>query len=282
LASARPETAARGLKWLGSLPRSTDIALPARHLGLVQADEIDALNIRLDKTADALRREIPTTDLPPAVEFIRPADSRPPCSPSLRGLRIGIARDAAFSFIYQANLDLLEKSGAQLKFFSPLRDNALPDVDSLYFPGGYPELYLQALHDNSALLRGIRKHHQAGRPLWAECGGMLYLLEKLRDTRGLELSLAGIMPGRAKMRASLAALGAQEVELPEGKLRGHTFHYSELDTALTPLAFGKYPAKQDRGEAVYRAGSLTASYIHLYFPSNPRASSELFTGGQSL
>jgi cobyrinic acid a,c-diamide synthase len=280
LPSARTATAASGPKWLGSLPRSADIALPARHLGLVQAGEIADLNTRLNKAAEALQWEISTTDLPPEVEFIRPADDQAPCSPSLRGLRIGIAKDAAFSFIYRANLDFLEKSGAKLAFFSPLRDNALPDVDSLYFPGGYPELYLQALHDNSALLQGIQKHHQSGRPILAECGGMLYLMEKLRDTRGLELSLAGIIPGKAEMRKSLAALGAQEVELPEGKLRGHTFHYSELDTALTPVAFGKYPAKRDRGEAVYRTGNLTASYIHLYFPSNPRAISALFTGGR--
>jgi cobyrinic acid a,c-diamide synthase len=282
LPSARTAAAAYGLKWLGSLPRSAGIALPARHLGLVQAEEIDDLNIRLNKAAEALRREISTTDLPPEVEFIRPAGDQPPCSPSLRGLRIGIAKDAAFSFIYRANLDLLEKSGAKIKFFSPLRDNALPDVDSLYFPGGYPELYLRALHDNSAILHGIRKHHQAGRPILAECGGMLYLMEKLQDARGLELSLAGIIPGKAAMRKNLAALGAQEVELPEGKLRGHTFHYSELDTTLAPVAFGKYPTKKDRGEAVYRKGNLTASYIHLYFPSNPRAISGLFTGGRYL
>jgi cobyrinic acid a,c-diamide synthase len=270
---------ARRLPWFGSLPRSAGLALPSRHLGLLQADEIDDLDLRLDKAAKALMEEAASTELPPAVEFLRPAEyGGVPPSPSLRGLRIGIARDAAFSFIYQANLDLLAKLGATPVFFSPLNDAAPPDVDSLYFPGGYPELYLQALHDNSAMLRAIRRHHESGKPILAECGGMLYLLEALTNQAGLELPMAGILPGKAEMRKKPAALGSQEVELPEGKMRGHTFHYSELSGAPAPVSFGKYPAKNRRGEAVYRCGSLTASYIHLYFPSNPLAVSRLFTG----
>jgi cobyrinic acid a,c-diamide synthase len=269
----------RRLPWFGCLPRSAELALPSRHLGLLQADEVDDLDLRLDRAAKALMKQAACTELPPAVEFIRPAEySGVPPSPLLRGRRIGIARDAAFSFIYQANLDLLAKLGATLVFFSPLNDAALPDVDSLYFPGGYPELYLQALHDNSALMRAIRRYHESGKPILAECGGMLYLLETLKNQFGLELPLVGILPGKGKMRKKLAALGSQEVELPEGKMRGHTFHYSELSGVPAPVSFGKYPAKNRRGEAVYRYGSLTASYVHLYFPSNPVAVGRLFAG----
>jgi cobyrinic acid a,c-diamide synthase len=150
-------------------------------------------------------------------------------------------------------------------------------------PGGYPELHLQALHDNVAMLEDIQKHYKSGKVILAECGGMLYLLESLKNHAGLQLSLAGLLLGTGKINKQLSALGAQEVDLPEGILRGHTFHYSVLDTKLAPLCFGRYhteanPTEQRRGEAVYRSKRLTASYIHFYFPSNPLAIVALFKG----
>ena len=199
----------------------------------------------------------------------------PSPSQPLTGVRIAVARDAAFAFLYRANLELLNALGAELVFFSPLADSRLPAAEALYLPGGYPELHLDRLAANTAMKAAIRAHHAADKPILAECGGMLYLLESLTDTQGQLAAMAGLMPGQARMGDRLANLGMHEIELPEGALRGHSFHYSRLETPLTPLAMSR--ARQGHGsEPAYRLGSLLASYLHLYFPSNPRATARLF------
>jgi len=261
------------IRWYGSLPRSAAIELPSRHLGLVQAGELADLDTRLDTAADALEQTA-TITLPPPVTFAAP--STEPLAPLLAGVSIGVALDASFAFIYQANLDLLEQMGATLTFFSPLADKALPDVDSLYLPGGYPELHLQALAANRPMIDAIKAHQQAGKPLLAECGGMLYLLESLSDVAGERAELAGLLPGSAQMQKRLVALALQSVELPEGVLRGHSYHHSRLDSALQPLARGDCPNDKPVSEAVFRLDRLTASYIHFYLPSNPPAAAALF------
>ena len=171
--------------------------LPSRHLGLVQAAELADLDARLDAAADALAASA-DVDLPPAVSFAAPQIDEP--APLLNGVRIGVACDSAFAFLYQANLDLLQALGAELRYFSPLTDQALPDVDSLYLPGGYPELYLAELEGNQAMATAIRAHHQAGKPLLAECGGMLYLLDELRDKQGGSGRMLGLLSGSAALQ----------------------------------------------------------------------------------
>ncbi len=260
------------IRWFGALPRSAAVELPSRHLGLVQADELADLDARLDAAADALAATA-DVDLPPAVSFAAPVIEPPP--ELLAGVRIGVARDAAFAFLYQANLDLLHALGAELHFFSPLSDRTLPDVDSLYLPGGYPELYLSELEGNQAMADAIRAHHRAGKPLLAECGGMLYLLDELRDKQGASGRMLGLLSGSAALQARLTALALQEVTLPEGELRGHSYHHSRLESPLQPLALGRCPNGKPVAEAVYRLGRLTASYIHFYLPSNPEAAAAL-------
>jgi len=260
------------IRWYGALPRSTDVELPSRHLGLVQADELADLDARLDAAADALAASADVA-LPPAVRFAAPLLRT--LEPLLQGVRIGVARDAAFAFLYQANLDLLRQLGAELVFFSPLADTALPLVDSLYLPGGYPELHLRALADNQGMAEAIRAHHAAGKPILAECGGMLYLLDGLTDKAGTRGAMLGLLPGEARLQPRLTALALQTVELPEGRLRGHTYHHSALETSLQPLALGECPNYKRTAEAVYRQGRLTASYIHFYLPSDPTAAAEL-------
>ncbi|MGN2393269.1 cobyrinate a,c-diamide synthase, partial [Pelomicrobium sp. G1] len=165
----------------------------------------------------------------------------------LEGVRIGIARDAAFSFFYPANLDLLRRLGAELIFFSPLEDDNLPPVDSVWLPGGYPELYLERLAENEAMRRALRVHHGQGKPILAECGGMLYLLEALTH-EGHRAPMVGLVPGEAIVQERLAAIGLQEVRTPEGEVRGHTFHHSGLTTGLDPWARAITP-RGDPGEA---------------------------------
>lgn len=261
------------IRYLGHLERDTAATLPERHLGLVSADEVDDLDARLDAAAAAIAAQ-PVAALPAPVAFAAPTGPHTPLR-ELDGVRIGVARDAAFAFLYPANLELLAAMGASLEFFSPLGDTVLPDVDALWLPGGYPELHAEPLASNHAMRAAIRAHHRAGRPTVAECGGMMYLFESLRDRDGNERPMAGVLPGRTVMQARLANLGLQAVALPEGQLRGHTFHYSTCECSLAP-ATTSADANGGRGEAVYRDARLTASYLHFYFPSNPEAVARLF------
>lgn len=261
-----------GVQWLGALPREAGIAFPERHLGLVQADEIADLDGRIDRAAAALPDE--ACWLPALVDFAR-QDAPSPAQRDLAGLRIAVARDAAFGFLYPANLDCLRAMGATLAFFSPLADAALPPCDALWLPGGYPELHLDRLAGNHAMRDAIRAHHAAGKAVLAECGGMLYCLEALDDGKGAHAPMLGLMPGRATMQARLAALGLQDMALPTGSLRGHTFHYSRLETPLSPVTRATNPNGRT-GEALFRRGSLHASYMHFYFPSSPAAAASLF------
>jgi cobyrinic acid a,c-diamide synthase len=262
-----------GLRWYGALSRETGIELPSRHLGLVQASELNDLDARLDAAAAALGSTCDAA-LPPPVTFTAP--EHVPAEPLLAGVRIAIAHDEAFAFFYGASLDLLREMGAELSFFSPIRDRALPDADSLYLPGGYPELHHMALAENHGMRAAIRAHHAAGKPLLAECGGMLYLLDALTDVDGQRAKGVGLLKGEAVMQKRLAALALQSVELPEGTLRGHTYHHSLTSTELTPIARGLSPNGGRGAEAVYREGRMTASYVHFYFPSNPQAVAALF------
>lgn len=261
------------LRYFGWLPRDGEIALPDRHLGLVQAAEIIDLETRLESIAARVART-ELAKLPPPVSF--PGTTLEPPAQLLKGVRIGIARDTAFAFLYPANLDTLRALGAELAFFSPLVDTELPTVDSIYLPGGYPELHLDTLANNASMRESLRRHHQAGKPLYAECGGLLYTVESLADKEGHRAPMLGLLPGHAALQSKLAGLGMQAVELPEGELRGHTFHHSRLETPLEPLAHGRRQRDGRSGEAVYRAGRLTASYLHLYFAGNPAAAARLF------
>lgn len=261
------------LAFFGALPRENELALPDRHLGLVQAAEIADLDARIDRAAELLARTA-AADLPPVASFAPQTATLP--SPWLHGRRIAVARDAAFSFIYRANLELLEAMGAEIVFFSPLVDSALPVADSVYLPGGYPELHLGTLARNEAMKRAVGEHHAQGKPIVAECGGMLYLLESLTDSSGQSAPMAGVLPGHARMKPRLANLGLQEMPLPEGHLRGHTFHHSRMETRLAPLTHASDTRASGRGEPVYRHGRVHASYVHAYFPSNPEAVARLF------
>nr|WP_225737476.1 cobyrinate a,c-diamide synthase [Dyella acidiphila] len=261
------------LHWLGALPRDASLALPERHLGLVAATELADIEQRLDALADAWARHAATT-LPPAVAFEPVASS--PVPALLQGRRIAVARDAAFCFVYPANLDLLEQAGARLSFFSPLAGDTLPDCDAVWLPGGYPELHLQTLARQQPLHAALRAHRDAGKPILAECGGLLFALDTLADHAGHAAPMAGLLPGHAAMQARLVALGMQAVDLPEGTLRGHSFHHAKAVIEASPLVHAANPNGGPCEEAVYRDRRLTASFMHFYFPSNPVAAMQLF------
>ncbi|PKO83551.1 MAG: cobyrinate a,c-diamide synthase [Betaproteobacteria bacterium HGW-Betaproteobacteria-11] len=282
------ESLPANLRWCGAIPRDEAASLPERHLGLHQAGEISDLMARLERLADHLEKT-PLAELS-AAEFAllcttfrsspSPTFHELPALPALlAGRTLAIARDAAFCFLYPANLELLETLGARLVFFSPLAGEALPACDALWLPGGYPELHAAILSARREFFAGLAAHVAAGKPLLAECGGMMTLFDTLTDGDGATHAMACLLPGRVAMQPRLAALGGQEAALPEGVLRGHTFHYSQTVTPLVPLvhAHRQRPLGGiSQGEAVYRQGRLTASYVHFYFPSNPAATAALF------
>jgi len=270
-------------QWLGGLPKSDAFALPERHLGLVGAGEIGDAMARLDAAANALA-ETPlgqrALDALPQFRFDDlPAPSAIAAQPWLAGRTVAVARDAAFSFIYPANLDQLAALGARVDFFSPLAGDALPPCDAVWLPGGYPELHADALARCTALRDALAAHVAADRPLWAECGGMMSLFDTLVTADGAEHRMWGLLPGRVTMQKRLSGLGPQQLDIGPLALRGHTFHYSSCDTpqpaALRTVKPGAVQAV-GAGEAVYVKGALRASYFHAWFPSSPEATARLF------
>ena len=280
--------------WMGALMRvqatgkaptaakAAAALLPERHLGLVAAHELDDSLQRLDAAADALAAtplgQMTLNDLQCwAVDF--PAlSSAPSVPPLLAGHTVAVGRDPAFCFVYAANLQCLEQMGARLVFFSPLHDAALPSCDAVWLPGGYPELHTTQIAANTGMQTSLRAHVDAGRPLWAECGGMMALFESITLADGSTAPLWGLLPGRVTMQKRLAALGPQQLAVAGHTLRGHTFHYSTSDSSAPVVARTARPNEAvapDAGEALYRQGSIHASYFHAWFPSSPEAVAHL-------
>ena len=270
------ESLPAGIAWYGALPRGGHYALPSRHLGLVQAGEVADMAQRIAAAAQALG-DSGALPMPPAVDFDPPPTSASTLPSTLAGVTIAIAQDAAFSFVYKANLDTLRALGAEVCFFSPLANQPVPAAaHALYLPGGYPELHLEALARNMASRYSICAHHAAGRPLVAECGGMLALLESLTDVAGHSAPMLGLLPGQGVMADRLVNLGMHSLALPEGEVRGHTFHHARVDVRLPAALRTQAQRQHGQSEAVFRQGRMFASFMHLYFPSNPAAIAALF------
>lgn len=277
--------------WCGHLASTAAFALPERHLGLTAAAELPDALARLDAAADALAQtalgQRRLTELPQWVPPAQAPEAAPPVPgpPPLAGRRIAIARDAAFAFIYPANLRVLQDLGAQLVFFSPLAGDRMPACDALWLPGGYPELHAATLSARAGLRAQLAAHVAAGRPLWAECGGLMALADTLVDGEGRAYPMWGLLPGTVRLGRRLAALGPQRWSFGGAELRGHSFHWATLETPLAPhahtepvgAALGKVAAG---GEAVYQQGALRASWFHPWFASSPALTARLFTPGR--
>ena len=272
-------------QWLGALMRNPALSLPERHLGLTVASEVVDAMARLDAAADALAvtplGQMTLADLQRwSVSFSAPdgAVDGPIASQPLAGRTVAVARDAAFCFIYQANLDCLQALGADLVFFSPLADAALPECDAVWLPGGYPELHAARLGANTGLRDSLKAHVARHQPVWAECGGMMVLFDTLVTMDGHHEPQWGLLPGTVSMQKRLAGLGPQQWRTPQGVLRGHTFHYSICTTDLPAQDRTARPDQApspEAGEAVYQCGSIRASYFHAWFGSSPGATASL-------
>lgn len=271
---------------VGGLPEEPSLRFPERHLGLVRADERSAPDALL---AELGARVAEWCDLEAIVGIARRAAALPAESPeevstggATRRCRIGLAFDEAFHFYYEDNLRRLEELGAELVRFSPVRDHRLPTVDGLYLGGGYPEVHAEVLSRNRSMHEDVRAFAAAGRPIYAECGGLMYLAASIRTLDERVHSMVGLIPREVVMRDRLQALGYVEVETQERSLlgpaglrfRGHEFRYSELQGA-SPDVDRLYSVRRRRGDQVfregYRCGSVLASYVHAHWASNPLA-----------
>lgn len=274
----RAQLAAAGAPILGGLPKREAQRFPERHLGLVTARELanDAL---FEAWADQVEEHC---DVDGLWTLARTAPPLPAAGAAARThaarCRIGVARDAAFHFYYDANLRLLEAAGAELIELSPLTDAELPAIDGLYIGGGYPELHAAALGQNHGMCESIRQHAQRGKPIYAECGGLMYLCDAIVELSGARHPQLGLIPGVATMCDRLQALGYVEVTTREPTLlgpagtryRGHQFRYSQLDTQRAPQRLELFAPrlKQTRVEG-YGLDNVLASYVHGHWASNP-------------
>jgi cobyrinic acid a,c-diamide synthase len=266
----------KGIAYCGYLPRDESLALSDRHLGLVQAEEIPEFDRWLDHAATKLGQSC-DMPLPQAIDFIYQAEN--PAIAAVKGVLTGqviaVAKDAAFAFIYHDNLTFLQSLGATLISFSPIKDE-LPRCDAVYLPGGYPELHADALANNTRCLTQLKQHANAHKPIVAECGGMLLLLEQLTNAQGESFDLAGILPGYASMSQKLQGIGIVKADIGGQLINGHCFHYSTSHMALTPIGMAKSTCRFGSQEPIYQMGAIIASYVHWYFPSAPQLAASWF------
>jgi cobyrinic acid a,c-diamide synthase len=272
-----------GLPMLGCLPEDGRLALPSRHLGLLRPDENGGFGDTLRALGDAASAHLDLDRIIALAESARDLPDEPAheaCGPAPR-VRIAVARDKAFCFYYEDNFDTLRELGAELAFFSPLRDPRLPEGSSaLYIGGGYPELHLSEIEWNASMRESIRTARGEGMPIYAECGGYLYLLEALEAPDGARAPGMGIAPGIARMGTRLAALGYREGKIlspsplgPRGaSLRGHVFHYYRVEGEgeKRALALAR-PGEEAESVDGFADGSVFASFLHIHFVGNPVA-----------
>lgn len=262
---------------LGFLPRSLEFSIPSRHLGLITGDEAPLKPEAIQLLSRAITDHIDLDRLIALSAYEAEAPGHKGSAPPGRGLcRIGIARDRAFCFYYQDNLDILADGGAELVFFSPLEDQALPeDIDGLYFGGGYPELYAEQLSSNHAMLSAIREWVENDGVTYAECGGFMYLTKGIVDHDNTFHALVGAFPVQARMHQTRASLGYREVRTnspsclgPAGTvMRGHEFHYSTIESM--PSDIDRIYAVNNGTMEGYRHRKTLGGYMHLHFGFSP-------------
>jgi len=273
------------MPFLGGLLRSEQIRIPERHLGLVTRDDHPLTEDAISRLAGLVAENIELDTLLASLPPVAPATAQKPAPPATpqEGVRIGVARDNAFCFYYQDNLDLLADCGAELVFFSPLTDAGLPnDLDGLYLGGGYPELFAGQLSANITMCRQIREKSIDAMPIYAECGGFMYLCRDVSDMDGNCHAMTGCFPFATRMDDRLKALGYREITLTADtiigkagrRIRGHELHYSLINEAApvcdTVYRVGARTGIQETSEG-YRVHQTLGSYVHLHFGSQPEA-----------
>ena len=276
-----------GLPVLGYLPKDAELHIPERHLGLVPTAERDRLEgflARLQRVVEA------HLDLERIVDIASSAGPLPvpersvfPPEPLSARLTLAVARDEAFSFYYQDNLDLLEAYGARLANFSPLHDAALPpEARGVYLGGGFPEVYAAQLSANESMLGSIRDAARRGLPIYGECGGLMYLSEGITDFEGRRFPMVGLVPRWSAMQRKRVILGYVEVEARAwsilarqgARMRGHVFHWSDIEPFPPEVSAYGVLGPEPRWEG-YLKDNILASYVHLHFGGAPELARRL-------
>lgn len=264
-----------GLKVYGYLPDMEDINLKSRHLGLVTSDEVNDLSrITQHLTQTALK----TIDIHGIISL---ANQAPPLiynsyeNKYKQKYRLGIAKDKAFCFYYAQNIDMLERNGAEIIYFSPLKDKQLPEnLDGIYIGGGYPEIYIKELSENTSFIESIRKVCDDGIPIYAECGGFMYLQKGICNKDGKIYTMCNILDGVSELGDKLCRFGYITLEAEENtliadkgmRLKGHEFHYS--DSTENGDSFKAVKPDGRNWKAIVSKDNITAGYPHIFFPSN--------------
>jgi cobyrinic acid a,c-diamide synthase len=266
-----------GIPVLGYLPEDASFAVPSRHLGLLQPDEMQKQRDWVETVAKAARK---TIDIDGILEIaaqaemlqIQKATGETEKSKFPAGYRIGVARDAAFSFYYRENLRMLEDMGATLVYFSPLTDAHVSEVDALIFGGGYPELYAKQLYENQSMRASVWQALEAGMPCHAECGGFLYLGKSLADAEGNVYEMVGFLDGAGFRTERLQRFGYVELAPQEADafavntvLRGHEFHYWDSTDCGDACLAWKPLSKQKTYPCMVKKKGTFAGFPHLYY-----------------
>lgn len=273
----RPEVERMEVVPIGYVPKVSHLVLESRHLGLVLPSEIDELKEKLNQLADVLEG---TVDFDALLELAGSApdlDYRAPDVPSIEGtVRVGVAADDTFCFTYEDNLEILGRCGAEIVPFSPMADEHLPDVDGIVLSGGYPELHADSLERNASMLDDIRRRISEGMPCIAECGGFMYLHERMEDSEGNMRSMCGVIPGEVRNTGRLSRFGyatftpSGDGVMPAGtSVKGHEFHYWDSDNCGSDWNAVKSSGKSY--DCMHDTGRMLAGYPHLYYYSNPQA-----------
>jgi len=268
---------------VGGFPKKLELSFPERHLGLCTASKEILSDSTLYEwgTLAAEWLEIDTIlKIARSAQPLENPETIAPLTNSHERCRIGLAFDEAFHFYYEDNLARLQRAGATLVRLSPTTDTLLPDVDGLYIGGGYPEIHADQLSKNGPMLEAIRSFAERGAPIYAECGGLMYLSRSIRTIDGRSYPMAGLLPLEAEMKDRLQALGYVEVEIQEPtilgpagtRFRGHQFRYSE-PKPLSDVLDCVYAIRKRRGGETsregYRSNSVLGSYVHAHWASNP-------------
>ncbi|MGN0435718.1 MAG: cobyrinate a,c-diamide synthase [Wujia sp.] len=274
-----------GVPVVGFLPEISDINVPSRHLGLIAPEEIESFNAWKNTLADAIEKYIDLDSLLGIAATAKPLteDVDVACRklPSLKNkIRIAVARDEAFSFYYSENMELLQLLGAELVYFSPLRDRKLPEnVQCLLLGGGYPEIYAGQLSENRGMLESIRRAYEDGIKVIAECGGFMYLMKELCDDKDISHPMVGILEGRAYNTGRLCRFGYIELTANiNGEpvtIRGHEFHRWDTSCNGTGLIARK-PITGDEYACMHLTDRLLAGFPHLSYFSNVEFIYKLF------
>ena len=265
-----------GIKSFGAVRRDDEIILPSRHLGLVQAEEVNFSKL-IDFIGEKISAQIDLDELLAAAKKIPTAQKKSSCTE--KNLRIAVARDEAFSFYYGESLRELEKLGAEIIFFSPLHDATLPKADGIIFGGGYPEIFSAQLEHNKKIRTEINQAAKNGLPIFAECGGYMYLMNALTDGDGKIFEMCGVIPTQAVMTRKLQMVGYVEAILTRDcliggrgeKIHAHEFHFSKEVGDVDEKIFDC--EKLRTGEkyfAGYATENIVASYLHIHFTGCPK------------